>query len=345
MKTLVGDGVGDASVCDSGFGVEGAIFDVDLEDASELFGGDHDSAKGGHRAPAEPSSSASGGERDLVLVAPTDDFGDFLGGFGEDDDAWLGFVDGVGVAVVSALSGGTRENLIWAQHGFERREVHWVGVYNLLRGFGQDVVVKVDRVNAASDSNVDRLDDYGEDHGEVGVALGDMDSAGISQEVCTDEDQEAESEDFDGRVFVDELGYDAAVVDHEDTADDDGGDHDPNLFDHSDGGDDGVEGEDDVDPDDAHQNLVEGCGFGFLCSFLSSFKLVVNLLYRLENEIETAAEQDEVFDGDADGFGDGFWFFARGFQERLKERECDDRVGCSNDEADSEEEKDSNAYG
>ncbi len=146
METLVGDGVGDATVCDSGFGVEGAVFDVDLEDPGELLGGDHYSTEGGHCASAEPGSGASGGERDLVLVAPTDDFGDFLGGFGEDDDAWLGFIDGVGVAVVSALRGGTRENLIWAQHGFERREVHWVGVYNLLRGIGQRLFVKMDRV-------------------------------------------------------------------------------------------------------------------------------------------------------------------------------------------------------
>ena len=59
-----------------------------------------------------------------MLVAPADHFGNFFCRLRKNDDRGFGLIDGVGVAVVGALGGRTRENLIWTKHGFERREVH-----------------------------------------------------------------------------------------------------------------------------------------------------------------------------------------------------------------------------
>ncbi len=201
--------------------------------------------------------------------------------------------------------------------------------------------------------DVEGLDEDGEGHGEVDVALGDVVVGGFGEEVGADEEEEGEGEDFDGGVFFDEVADGIDGEHHDDGADEDGNDHDGDLFDHADGGDDGVEAEDHVHEHDLDHDLSHGSGGGggsALLGAVGAFELVVDFADGLDDEEETADEEDEVLAGEGEFTGligvgavvsgvalaEGPWDGEEGFlhaEDEAQEHEEDDSGDDGEDEA------------
>ena len=120
----------------------------------------------------------------------------------------------------------------------------------------------------------------------------------LSHEGDADEDEEAQGEHFDRGVAVDEIADGSGKGEHDAKRDDDGSDHDPELFDHADGGDDRVEGEHDIEQEDLEDDSVEGDGFaGGVGLAVCAFELVVDFGHAFADQEKSAEEQDEVAAG------------------------------------------------
>ncbi len=100
----------------------------------------------------------------------------------------------------------------------------------------------------------------------------------LCQQSYTDHHQEAQRQYFEGGVFADEFADGFGGDEHDGDGDDHRGVHDPEFLYHTDGGDDGVDGEDQVQQDHLRQELPKRCfGRGSGWSFLMQLGLVVNL--------------------------------------------------------------------
>ena len=201
--------------------------------------------------------------------------------------------------------------------------------------------------------DVEGFDEDGEGHGEVDVAFGDVVVCGFGEEVGADEEEEGEGEDFDGGVFFDEVADGIDGEHHDDCADEDGDDHDGDLFDHADGGDDGVEAEDHVHEHDLDHDLGHGGGGGGGGSGLGAvgaFEFVVDFADGLDDEEEASDEEDEVLAGEGEftgliGVGAGVsgvalaewpWDAEEGFlhaEDETEQEEEDDSGDDGEDEA------------
>ncbi len=84
---------------------------------------------------------------------------------------------------------------------------------------------------------------------------------------------------------------------HDRDRDDDGRHHDPELIDHADGGNDGVQREDDVEQHDLDDDGRErGGGTSPACAGLA-FEAIVDLVRALCEEEQAAQDQDQVAAG------------------------------------------------
>ncbi len=92
---------------------------VDLEDAGEPLGGDHDAASRRHRAAAKARPSATRRVRNRLLDAPPHEPGDFLGRLRQHDGIRRVTVDGIGVRIVGSSCGRVGDDPLLGENGFE----------------------------------------------------------------------------------------------------------------------------------------------------------------------------------------------------------------------------------
>lgn len=129
---------------------------------------------------------------------------------------------------------------------------------------------------------------------EVGAAFGDEHDA--------DEEEDEEAEDLVDTVFLQEIGDAGGEDNHEDAADDDGSSHEDDVegFDDAavggdlDGGEDGVEGEDEVDEDDHGDDLLGRDGGAVLVAEVDVGDHVEDLFHGSVEDEATADEFDDA---------------------------------------------------
>lgn len=122
-----------------------------------------------------------------------------------------------------------------------------------------------------------------------------MESEALADEREADEDEEAECEDLDCGVLIDKVADGFCSEEHDEHGGDDGAHHNPDFFGHSDGGDDGVYGEDKVEYEELYDDLCEGGDLEVLAGIaFFTFELMVDLLGALIDEEESSCEQDEI---------------------------------------------------
>ena len=177
------------------------------------------------------------------------------------------------------------------------------------------------------DAQVDRLHENREAHREVDVALRDVEARPVGHQRQANHQEERQRQHLHGRVAHDEVADRLGRDHHDADGDDDGGDHDRELAGHADGGDDRVEGEDDVEDHDladdgGKRRRDAGAGVAFL-----AFELLVDFDGGFPEEEEAAADEDEVASREA---------VVEGVEERLCE---------AHDPGEGEEEQDAHAHG
>src|SRR5262245_19531180 len=128
---------------------------------------------------------------------------------------------------------------------------------NAPEAISPNVITASVRRTRPADAQVDHLDEYRETHGEVDVALRNVHAEAIADERHADQQQERQREHLDGRMMVHELADRTRCEHHDGDGKDDRGDHHGYLVGHPDGGDDGVEREDDVEQHDLANDGAE----------------------------------------------------------------------------------------
>lgn len=149
----------------------------------------------------------------------------------------------------------------------------------------------------AAHADVNEFDGGCERHAEIGVALWNLDMHRFGDKVDTDHDEEGKSENFDGGMLFNEVSDWIGKCEHDADRDNDGGNHDFDVFHHSDSGDDAIERKHYVEDHDLDDHAGEGnrCCIGFC--FGMTLKFVMNFLDGFPDEEKTAEEEDEVFAG------------------------------------------------
>ena len=125
------------------------------------------------------------------------------------------------------------------------------------RRFCRVGLVEMDGFRSLADPEVDHLHEHRESHREVDVALRNVLLEAFEDERHADQQQEAEREHLHGRVLLHERADRLGRGHHDADRDHHGGDHHPQLVDHADGGDDGVEREHDVEQHDLDEHADE----------------------------------------------------------------------------------------
>ena len=141
---------------------------------------------------------------------------------------------------------------------------------------------------------VEGLDDDGEGDRAVDESLVDVDVEALGDEGGADEDEEGEGEHLHSGVFFDEAADDPGGEEHDDDRENYSGDHDVKLIHHADGGDDGVEGEDDIEKEYLHDDGTEGRGFDRGGMGFWSFESFVDLDDGFVDQEQSADDEDEV---------------------------------------------------
>ena len=107
-------------------------------------------------------------------------------------------------------------------------------------------------LSSLSNSDVGEFDEHGEGDGKVDVPFWDLIVQCFQEKHEADEDEEPKGKHFHGRVLLDEPPDGAAEDHHNDDGYNDSEDHNDDFvaIDNSHRGEDGIEGEDDVQQDD-----------------------------------------------------------------------------------------------
>src|SRR5688572_30618411 len=105
-----------------------------------------------------------------------------------------------------------------------------------------------------AEPQIEHLHEEREGHREVDVALGHVLPEALRHEHDADEQEEGERQDLHARMALDEAGHRPHREEHHHHRDDHGHHHDGHVIGHADGGDDGVEREDDVEEQDLHEH-------------------------------------------------------------------------------------------
>src|SRR6185436_15669921 len=106
------------------------------------------------------------------------------------------------------------------------------------------------RAPSFPDLEIEKLDENRETHREVGITLRDMKPDAIGDQVHADQQQETQGQHSDRRVTFDKTANLAGENHHDPHRDNDGGDHDADLIHHSNGRNDRIQGENDVEEND-----------------------------------------------------------------------------------------------
>lgn len=99
----------------------------------------------------------------------------------------------------------------------------------------------------------------------------------LSAQHCADEEKESEREHFYGRVSVDEIADEGREDQHNNHCDDNGNDHEQDIGNQTNGGEDGVEGKNDIEKYDLDNGIAKskpfarGCFCFDMVDFISDF--------------------------------------------------------------------------
>ena len=119
-------------------------------------------------------------------------------------------------------------------------------------------LMKLDRRTTA-ESQIKHLNHHREGHGEIDVSLGYVHIKTVADQRHADQEQKAERQHLDGRMFLYEGADFAGKEHHEADRNDYRGNHDGKLAGHSQGGDDRIKGKNDVQQENLHNNRAKGC--------------------------------------------------------------------------------------
>src|SRR5436190_8957010 len=137
-------------------------------------------------------------------------------------------------------------------------------------------------------AQIDHLDEHGEPHREVDIALRHFNVESLGDEHHADHQEKRERQHFDGRMPRDEMMDPARHRHHEDHGQHDRHRHDADVLYHADGGDDRVEREHDVDDDDLHQDRAKARLDGSALGVRVGFELLVKFADGLVDQEEAA---------------------------------------------------------
>lgn len=98
--------------------------------------------------------------------------------------------------------------------------------------------------------HIEKLDTDGKEHGRVDVSLWNVHANPLEHQHESDHHQEGQGQDLHSRMAMDEGGYSTGTELHDDHGDHDGDCHDDEVLRQSDGGNDGIDGEDDIQDHD-----------------------------------------------------------------------------------------------
>ena len=113
----------------------------------------------------------------------------------------------------------------------------------------------------------------------------------------SDQNQETQSEHFDGGIVFDKFTDGLRGQHHHANRDDDGDDHDWDVLDHADGGDDGVQREYQIPKRLFEPTLDRMCHGGGLLFFGVAGKRVMDFLCGFPNEEQPAKEENQIAPG------------------------------------------------
>src|SRR5690606_28524308 len=184
------------------------------------------------------------------------------------------------------------------------------------------------RLPPPAQPEIEGLHEHGEAHGEVDVALRDVQFPSLGDERHADEEQEAEGQHLHGGMVVDEIADLPGRYQHHADGDDNGRDHHTDLFGHPHRGDHRIEAENDVQQQDLDDHPREtGHDGGFLAWVsLFSLQLLVDLEGGLAEQEQAAEQEDQVTPGD------------------LLPEDPEERGGQADDPGDGEEQEDPNHH-
>ncbi|MNE27089.1 hypothetical protein D3C80_1204830 [compost metagenome] len=127
-----------------------------------------------------------------------------------------------------------------------------------------------------------------------------MDAEAVGDQDGADHQQEAEGQHDHGRVLVDEVGQGVRGQQHDQDGDDHGDHHDRHVIGHADGGQDGVDREDQVQQDDLDDGRTDVVDDDVLLVLLQHVVRrgdvdgVVDFLGGFPHQEQTAGDQDQV---------------------------------------------------
>ena len=117
--------------------------------------------------------------------------------------------------------------------------------------------MQLNRGGGFANPDIKDFDEYGEAHRKVNVTLRNVLAKAICDQGDADEEKEAKGEHLHGRMAVYKTADRPGEKHHEDHSQDDCRDHDGDVVDHTDGGDDRVEREDNIKKDDLDDNRAK----------------------------------------------------------------------------------------
>ena len=145
-------------------------------------------------------------------------------------------------------------------------------------------------------SNVQHFREDGERHREVDKPLLEVDMEPFGNQGRADEKEEGKREDLHRGMAADEAAYGSGKNHHEADRNHHGDDHDRDVIDHADGGDDGVERKDDVEHRDLYEDGPERRfgSPGIMFGLGMPFDLLVEFRRAFPEEEEASQNKDEI---------------------------------------------------
>src|SRR3989304_7254501 len=155
-------------------------------------------------------------------------------------------------------------------------------------------------LTASAVSHVDELDHQAERHREVHVAPVEVLSGSLGHQEDPNHHQEGQREDLDARVLLHEIAEGGGEDQHDDEGENHRHDHHFEVLDHSHGGDDRVQGKDDVEEHDLSHDPGElsspgrASRFHFGAKRMRGLDLVVDFERGLGDEEEPPEDEEQV---------------------------------------------------
>jgi hypothetical protein len=151
-------------------------------------------------------------------------------------------------------------------------------------------------------AHVESLDRRGERHCEIDVAARYVEIEAAGHQRHPDQKQERQRQHLGGGVVGDEPRHRPRRRIHDGDRDQHRGDHDADIPHHADGGDDGIDGEHEIDgdelgDDEAHRSRCRRRGLFRRRVLIGDVDLRMHLVGRLGDEEETPRDQDQVVPG------------------------------------------------